>query len=254
MKSIGLVVLLSILFGLLFTTAYAGERDGMSGGVIYKSVSVKNGWDGPTGADFFPTESEGSGGQWSIPIYYTNAGKDVEFDMVTDLAGWIILMAAGMESPDLNDKYKYTDINIGSLRMGVDIFELGVPILLGGQAGAGYMGIDGAKTEMENYFEQGSYFSYGANISTNIEFGEAFLRTHFMYDWLSMGDEKKGNSWSVDVEYFPFSSNHWTGRSRIQLFLKSVEMKNPRKSDEAPDYPYSTFQLGIGLIFNIDIF
>jgi len=254
MKSVRLVVLLSILFGVLFTTAYAGERDGMSGGIIYKSVTVKNGWDGVPGADSYPTESEGSVGQWSIPIYYTLAAKDMEIDMVTDLAGWILLMAAGTESPSLNDKYKYTDINISSLRMGVDIFGLGVPILLGGQAGAGYMGIDGAKTETENYFEQGSYFSYGANISTNIEFGEAFLRTHFMYDWLSMGDEKKGNSWSVDVEYFPFSSDHWTGRSRIQLFVKSVEMKNPSKNVEAPDYPYSNFQLGIGLIFNTDLF
>lgn len=242
------IVLFGLLFGLLFTTAYAGERDGMSGGVIYKSVSVKNGWDGAP-------ESDGSVVQWSIPIYYTHAGKDIEADMVTDLAGWIILMAAGIDAPAFNDKYKYTDINIGSLRMGVDIFGLDIPILLGGQAGAGYMGIyANKKIEKNNYFEHGSYVSYGMNISTNIEFGEAFLRTHFMYDWLSMGDEKKGNAWAFDVEYFPFSSNHWTGRSRIQLFLKSVEIKNPRKSAETHDYPYSTFQLGIGLIFNTDIF
>ena len=115
------------------------------------------------------------------------------------------------------------------------------------------MGIDGAKTEKDNYFKHGSYISYGANISTNIELGEAFLRTHFMYDWLSMGDGKNGNSWAVDVEYFPFSSNHWTGKSRIQLFVKSVEMKNPSKNVEAHDYPYSTFQLGIGLIFNTSL-
>ena len=146
------IILFCLLFTVLFSTVYAGERDGVSGGVIYKSVSVKNGWDGPTGADFFPTESEGSVEQWSIPIYYTYAGKDVEFDMVTDFAGWIILLAAGMGSPDFDDKYKYTDVNAGSLRMGVDIFELGVPILLGGQGGAGYMGIDGAKTEKDNYF------------------------------------------------------------------------------------------------------
>jgi len=248
------IVLLGLLFGLFITMAYAGERDGTSVGIFYKSVSVKNGWGGAQGADGWPTESKGSVGQWSIPIYYTYADKGLEFDFSSDLAGWVILLAAGSESPAFNKRYQYTDINMSSIRMGIDIFELGIPILLGGQAGGGYMGIKAEKTELNNYFEQGGYFSYGLNISTNMELGESFLRSHFMYDWITMGDDKKGNSWAVDVEYFPFSSDHWTGKTRVQLFLKSIDMKNPSKNVEAKDYNYTNFQLGVGLIFNGDIF
>jgi len=57
-----------------------------------------------------------------------------------------------------------------------------------------------------------------------------------MLDWINMGDDKSGNGWSAEVEYFPFSSSSDLNFVRIRAFTKSTEMAYPKKLVNNTDY------------------
>ncbi len=248
---------LCLILGLTTSMIYADDREGTAAGVFFTSVNATNPWVGASNGNSNFKETEGSATRWSLPIHFGMYGDDVHIDFATDFAGWFILSTLGDKnnSPGTpafteNDNYAFLDMNLASIRVAADFFEMSLPILIGGQGGLGYMGIDASDKTSNPYFEKGSYASYGANIGTNFELGDQFVSALFMYDWVSMGDNKKGNRWGIEVEYFPFSHKSALNFVRIKAFTKSTQMNYPKKIDET-DYKYSDFQIGVGLIFNI---
>jgi len=236
-----------LIISLTSSLAYSDNREGTAAGIFYTSVTVKNYVVGDN--------IEDNATKWSLPIHWGQYGDGVHVDFATDLAGWIVLeglLGDDNGSPITpafkdNNNFAFVDINVASIRMAFEIFEIG---MLGGQGSLGFMGI-GAKAKAGfTYFEMDSYASYGVNTGTNFELGEQFIQALFLYDWIYMGDEKKGNRWGIEVEYFPFPASSALDFVRIKAFTKSTSMSYPKNIADS-DYKYSDFQMGIGLIFNI---
>jgi hypothetical protein len=254
-------VLLQTTVLILSTTilTYAQVREGSSAGVIFSSVTTTNSWKGaPDGTSF--KDVTGTAKKWSIPLQYSSYGEGTYIDFSTGLAGWILLnlLGDGYDTPNTpafkeNDKFSFGDINIASLRFATDLLELG--ILTGGQVGAGYLGTGLAeKKDRGNVFEADSYFSYGANAGITFNIGHQFVQALFLYDWVSMGEDRKGNTWTAELEYFPFAASDRYSLIHFKAFGKSTTINYPEKI-AGPDYEYSDFQIGIGLILdNIPLF
>jgi hypothetical protein len=253
--SFKIILLQTTLLSLLIATlSYSQVREGSSAGVIFTSVTTTNAWKGdPDGNSLKNTE--GTANRWSIPLQFSSYGDGTYIDFATDFAGWLLLipLGDGNDTPNTpafseNKKYSFTDINIASLRFATDIFDLG--ILTGGQAGVGYLGTGlEEKKDIGNVFEAGSYVSYGANAGIAINLGRQFLQGLFLYDWVSMGDNIKGNSWTAELEYFPFEASDKFGLIHFKAFGKSTTVNYP-KNVATTDYEYSNFQLGFGIILD----
>lgn len=248
------------IFFVFISFSYAGDREGTAVGVILHSVSVKNGWVDELDANFKPISTKSDALQWRVPIVYGSITKDSHLDFGTDLAGWLLLVAIGSEndSPaipalkggDRNFQYQYWSLL--NARMAINLFEVGfLPVLAGGQADMGYMGIRTGAKGGTGYFEDGSFFSYGVNAGTALETGGQLFRAFFMYNWIFMDKDKKGNGWGVELEFFPFHSNDALNFVRLQAFMKSEELSYPKNAVDADNFKYSNSQIGVGLIFNI---
>jgi hypothetical protein len=244
-----LILNICLIIGLTSSLAYSQTREGTAAGIIFTSVTATNFLVGEE-------NSEGNANKWSLPIHWGQYSDGVHIDFATDFAGWIVLSALGdgNDRPNTpafkdNKNFSFLDINIGSGRLAVEIFKIGLPILIGGQGSLGYMGIAAAAKGGIQYFEKDSYASYGVNTGTNIELGHQFLQALFLYDWIYM-DKRSGNRWSIEVEYFPFSASSALDFIRIEAFTKSTSTSYPKKMASS-DYKYSDFQVGMGVIFNI---
>ncbi len=235
----------------------AGERDGMATGVFYTSITVNNPYLGASAGNSGNSQTEDSAVMWSLPLHYSYYSGDVYFELVTNWAGWILLNFMGDENENpynpalkTNPNFNYTDIDLVSLHSAMEVINVGLPLLVGGQFGLGYLGIYAKDKVSMPYFEQGSYVSYGYNLGTNIELGDQFLQTLFLYDWVSMGDDIKGNRWSVEMEYFLFPSTSIWRMVRIKSFVRSTSVNYPKKYSMG-NLQYSDLQIGVGMILNI---
>jgi len=65
-----------------------------------------------------------------------------------------------------------------------------------------------------------------------------------------MGDDATGNTWTAEVEYFPFPASSNFSFVRLKAFGKSTTISYPKKI-AGSDYEYSDFQIGMGVVFNI---
>ncbi len=246
-------ILLQSTLLILSTTilTYAQVRDGSSAGVIISSVTTTNSWTGAADGTSYKN-TKGTAIKWSIPLQFSSYGDGTYIDLATDVPGWILLMLPKNQpnTPAFkeNKKYSFTDINVASIRYAVDFFDLG--ILTGGQIGVGYLGTGlEEKKDRGNAFEADSYFSYGANAGIDFNIGSQLLHSLFLYDWVSMGEDRKGNTWTAELKYFPFSTSSRYSLIHFKAFGKSTTINYPEKI-AGPDYKYSDFQIGIGLILD----
>ncbi|GEM_PF-5440119 len=253
MKNSFLVYSKSILIILLSAAStFSQIREGTSAGIVYTSASVKNPWLENVSANSSPVEASVT--RWSIPIQGAGYGGSFHYDFSSDFAGLILLSAFYSENTPprfaSNKNFSFVDIDLVSGRFSTELFSIGLPVLAGLQGGFGYMGTYADKKAGLNYFERGSYASYGLNASTNILMGPQLLHFIFLYNWVSMGDKIKGRRLEMEIDYFPFSESSNFRFTHIKFFSRYTTMNYPDKFS-IPGLEYSDFQIGVGLMLNI---
>ena len=251
---------LILILGFALTNTQAEVREGEAAGIFHTFVSAEDFAD-PANAGI-----EDTANMWSLPIVYGSYGGVAHIDFQTDLAGWLVLHLfndggdhnAATPAFNDNDDYGFIDINMFSMKASANLKEMDLgplPILVGGQCGGGYMGVDACSNGSGTHFEKDSYFSYGWNAGTGFEIGEQFFQSLFLFDWI-YSDNETGTRWGVEVEYFPFPTSSIFQFSRVKVFTKSTSL-DYNLSNVEEDCVYTNFQFGLGCIFNIpmpDIF